>query len=171
MQFTIEVAGRPRHVKVERAQPDTSLFRVTVDGVTSVVDAVPVEGGWISFILPEGGATSHEAAAVAGAVNGALVLHLKEGTLEATVGGRRRYGARAVEDAAGAQRVTAPMPGKILRVLVQTGDEVRAGQGLVVMEAMKMANELRSPKQGRVTEVAAREGASVEAGRLLVVVE
>jgi biotin carboxyl carrier protein len=63
------------------------------------------------------------------------------------------------------------MPGKVVKVLVKPGDEVKARQGLVVVEAMKMENELRSPKDGRVAEVLVAEGASVEAGRLLVVVE
>jgi biotin carboxyl carrier protein len=73
--------------------------------------------------------------------------------------------------AAGTQRVLAPMPGKVVKVLVKAGDEVKARQGLVVVEAMKMENELRSPKDGRVSDVLVAEGASVEAGRLLVVVE
>ena len=63
------------------------------------------------------------------------------------------------------------MPGKVVKVLVKVGDEVKARQGLVVVEAMKMENELRSPKDGRVTEVLVAEGVSVEAGRPLVVVE
>jgi biotin carboxyl carrier protein len=63
------------------------------------------------------------------------------------------------------------MPGKVVKLLVKPGDEVKARQGLVVVEAMKMENELRSPKDGRVAEVLVAEGASVEAGRLLVVVE
>ena len=63
------------------------------------------------------------------------------------------------------------MPGKVLRLLVKPGDEVKARQTLVVVEAMKMENELTSPKAGRVKDVAVKEGVSVEAGRLLVVVE
>ena len=63
------------------------------------------------------------------------------------------------------------MPGRVVRVLVAPGDEVAARQPVVVVEAMKMENELRSPKAGRVKDVAVTEGASVEAGRVLVVVE
>ena len=63
------------------------------------------------------------------------------------------------------------MPGRIVKVLVKPGDEVAARQGLVVVEAMKMENELTSPRAGHVREVAVAEGASVEAGRLLVIVE
>jgi biotin carboxyl carrier protein len=63
------------------------------------------------------------------------------------------------------------MPGRIVRVLVKPGDVVEAGQGTVVVEAMKMENELRSPKRGTVTSVTVTEGTLVEARRVLVVVE
>jgi biotin carboxyl carrier protein len=71
----------------------------------------------------------------------------------------------------GAQTIAAPMPGKVVRVLVKPGDEVAEGQGVVVVEAMKMENELKSPKAGKVTEVVAREGQAVEGGAKLLVVE
>jgi biotin carboxyl carrier protein len=63
------------------------------------------------------------------------------------------------------------MPGKVIRVLVAAGDAVEEGQGLVVVEAMKMQNEMKSPKSGRVAEVRARPDATVGAGEVLVVVE
>jgi biotin carboxyl carrier protein len=63
------------------------------------------------------------------------------------------------------------MPGRVVRVLVAPGDEVQARQAVVVVEAMKMENELRSPKAGRVKDVAVTPGTSVEAGRVLVVIE
>ena len=63
------------------------------------------------------------------------------------------------------------MPGRVMRVLVAAGDEVEARQPVVVVEAMKMENELRSPKTGRVKDVSVEPGASVEAGRVLMVIE
>jgi biotin carboxyl carrier protein len=91
-----------------------------------------------------------------------------------TVGlnGRRRWGRKddGGHAASGPQRVVAPMPGKIVRVLVKPGDPVRARQGLVVIEAMKMENELRAARDGTVTEVQAREAMSVDAGTVLVVI-
>jgi biotin carboxyl carrier protein len=63
------------------------------------------------------------------------------------------------------------MPGKVVRVLVKSGDLVRARQPLVVVEAMKMENELRAQRDGTVADVQAREGQSVDAGALLVVVQ
>jgi biotin carboxyl carrier protein len=63
------------------------------------------------------------------------------------------------------------MPGKLVRVLVSAGEDVGAGQGLVVMEAMKMENEIRAPRAGRVKEAPVREGQAVEMGALLVLLE
>jgi biotin carboxyl carrier protein len=81
---------------------------------------------------------------------------------------RRRGPAGNVE---GRQMLKAAMPGKVVRVLVVEGSEVQAGQGVLVVEAMKMQNELKSPKSGIVTRVAVQEGATVNAGDLLAVVE
>jgi biotin carboxyl carrier protein len=63
------------------------------------------------------------------------------------------------------------MPGKVVRVLVKAGDRVAARQPVVVVEAMKMENELRASREGTVAEVHVREGMSVDAGALLVVIQ
>jgi len=67
--------------------------------------------------------------------------------------------------------VVAPMPGLIVRVNVSPGDTVAAGQGLVVVEAMKMENELKAPADGVVARVSVEAGAAVEKGAVLVVLE
>ena len=81
----------------------------------------------------------------------------------------RKSGGRAGLE--GRQTVHAPMPGKVVRVLVGVGDSVERGQGLVVIEAMKMQNELKAPKTGTVVSISAAEGAAVAAADVLVVVE
>jgi biotin carboxyl carrier protein len=170
MTFEIEINGRTRSVTVEKAGPPPHRFRVTVEGRPRIVDAVGVEDDTLSLVFPDDGHGSHEVGFSEGPQAGEITVHMHEGTLRAVVNGRRsRRGAQAA--AHGVQRVTAPMPGKVLRVLVKAGDEVLARQPLVVVEAMKMENELGSPKAGRVREVAVQAGVSVEAGRLLVVVE
>ena len=73
--------------------------------------------------------------------------------------------------AAGPQKLMAPMPGKVVRVLVSEKDEVEAGQGVIVVEAMKMQNELKSPKKGVVSKIITAEGATVNAGDPLVVID
>jgi len=100
---------------------------------------------------------------------------------EITIGGRRfrfdiddpRKWKRSslAADTGGRAVITAAMPGKIVRILVSAGDEVTAGQGVLVMEAMKMQNELKSPRAGRVTAIEVRENDSVKAGAPLATVE
>ena len=135
------------------------------------MDAVRVEADTLSLIFPEENSTSHEVGFAEGLGPGELSVYLHSGTLTATVNGRRSRGGAARAAVAGEQRIIAPMPGKVLRVLVAAGDEVTGRQPLVVVEAMKMENELSSQRPGRVKEVAVAAGQSVEAGRLLVVVE
>ncbi len=84
----------------------------------------------------------------------------------------RRWSAKARgRGGEGAQSLTAPMPGKIVRILVTSGDTVQAGQGLLVVEAMKMQNEIKAPRAGRVISIPSREGATVGAGEVLVTIE
>lgn len=84
---------------------------------------------------------------------------------------RDRSTAREGPSSHGNQQVRAPMPGKVVRVLAAVGEVVEEGRGLVVVEAMKMQNEMKSPKAGRVSEVRAKAGAAVTAGEVLVVIE
>jgi len=104
------------------------------------------------------------------------------GSLRVSIGGadyavgvtdpKHLRGARgAAGSDSGRAQVLAPMPGKVVRVLVEQGQQVEAGQGLVVVEAMKMQNELKSPKAGAVVELRAEAGSTVNAGDVLAVVE
>jgi biotin carboxyl carrier protein len=71
----------------------------------------------------------------------------------------------------GPQKLNAPMPGKVVRILVAVGDEVKAGQGIIVMEAMNMQNEMKSPKDGKVQKILTSEGSTVNPGDTLAVIE
>jgi biotin carboxyl carrier protein len=169
--FEIELNGRSRTVSIERAGHDR--FRVTVDGVAAVVDARRSGDSGVSLLFPE---RRHDGVAVQfapGATPGDLLAYLSGRNLRVSVNGRRtgRGAADSGGTAHGEQKVLAPMPGRVVRVLVAAGDEVERRQPLVVVEAMKMENELRSPKAGRVKDVAVTPGTSVEAGRVLVVIE
>jgi biotin carboxyl carrier protein len=172
MDVQIEVSGRVRAVRVERRDGD---YRVVIDGVERLFDAAAVDPATISLIgLDQGGRSSQEVGLSETSLPGEIAVHMPAGVASARiVTGANRFGRGAAlsAHAAGAQQIVAPMPGKIVKVLVKVGDPVTARQGLVVVEAMKMENELRSPKDGRVTEVLAVEGMSVEAGRPLAVVE
>jgi biotin carboxyl carrier protein len=168
MTIDVELVGRTRTVSVERLAP--GRFRVIVDGRARTIDAVRSGEFGLSLLDPEQGA-SREVQVTPGTARGAVLVSLDGRTLPATVNGRRRrHTAESASRADGEQAIVAPMPGRVVRVLVGEGDEVAARQGVVVVEAMKMENELRTPRAGRVKEIAVAPGASVEAGRVLVVV-
>jgi acetyl/propionyl-CoA carboxylase alpha subunit len=170
MTFDIEIGGRRRTVTVESLDPRSQEgpYRVTIDGSAVVVDCRPTALG-LSLIF-DGNRSAD--LAVTERSGGEWLVQWSGLSLAAVVDGRRfRRGQAAEVTGGGEQRVTAPMPGRVIRVLVQPGEDVAARQGLVVVEAMKMENELGSPRAGRVREVAVSEGMSIEAGRLLVVVD
>lgn len=133
----------------------------------SSADAIEVEPGIYSILLD---GHSYE-----------VKLEPSEDGVYATVDGhryqvqvrdpRRLPRARAALSTAGRQKISSPMPGKVVRVLVGEGDDVAAGQGLLVVEAMKMQNEIRSPKAGRIVSLRATEGAAVSGGETLAEVE
>jgi biotin carboxyl carrier protein len=84
---------------------------------------------------------------------------------------RELRGRRSAADNSGPQAVAAPMPGRVIRVLVEPGQQVAADEGLIVVEAMKMQNEMKSPRAGRVAAVKTVAGATVSAGDVLLVIE
>jgi biotin carboxyl carrier protein len=171
MTFEIELDGRDRMVSVAPAGP--GRFTVTIDGRSQAVLATRVGEFGLSLIVDDGVGTSRELQVAPGAAPGELLVGLGGRTVGVTVNGRRTGHGRA--DAGGhshgAQSVVAPMPGRVVRVLVGPGDEVSARQPVVVVEAMKMENELTATRTGTVKEVSVSPGASVEAGKVLVVIE
>lgn len=100
------------------------------------------------------------------------VVSIDARTFQVEVHDPRRWDAgRSRSGGHGQQKISAPMPGKIVRVLVAEGDAVEPGQGLVVVEAMKMQNEMKAARPGRVIQVTASAGATVNAGDVLVTIE
>jgi biotin carboxyl carrier protein len=168
MKFDVEINGRARSVTIEPAGARSQgRFHVDVDGLSAEVTAAVTDLG-LALLFADGRSLD----VALSDRRGEWLVQLSHASMTARVNGRRyqRDDAAAV-NLAGPQRVVAPMPGRVVRVLVKPGEDVAERQGLVVVEAMKMENELGAPKAGRVREVAVTEGASVEAGRLLVVVE
>lgn len=165
MTWEFEAGGRRFAVAIESPGTDGRLA-VTIDGTRVSVDARPTAGGY--SLLVDGRVV--EAGVTDGAARGDIVVHLPAASVPVTMDAGRRRG-KSARHAEGRQRITAPMPGRIVRVLVAPGDVVELRQPVIVIEAMKMENELRAPKAGTVRDVAVEPGASVEAGRLLVVID
>ena len=176
MIFEVAIGARIRTVTVVRKG---RMLHVDVDGRAHVVDAARVGDAGLSLLVQPAGdglpMRSVDAAFALLPAAGDFDVHFGGRTIPVQVRHPGSFGRQKKEGAGGTgsgpQRVTAPMPGKIVRVLVTAGDEVKARQGLVVVEAMKMENELRAARDGRVREVPAAEGQSVEAGAVLVIVE
>ncbi|MCL5044168.1 MAG: biotin/lipoyl-binding protein, partial [Deltaproteobacteria bacterium] len=144
-RYRVKLAGRWYEADLRRIGPGS--FSVLVDGRCFDLEVGAQEGELI-------------VGARAGTSRVSLVNH---GRASATQGGRRARGAERAE-------LRAMMPGRVVAVLVEPGTEVAAEQGLVVVEAMKMENELRAPRAGRVVEVKVSEGQTVEKGDLLAVI-
>jgi biotin carboxyl carrier protein len=169
--FEIEVNGRMRRVSVER--PGPGRYHVNVDGIVHEVDAARVGDYGLSLLLDGGSGTSREVFVTPAGAQGELLVGLDGRTVAVTVNARRtrRGGADRASHTDGEQEVVAPMPGRVVRILVAPGDRVADRQALIVVEAMKMENELRTDREGTVAEIHTREGVSVEAGALLVVIQ
>jgi biotin carboxyl carrier protein len=176
MQYEVEVGGRLRQVTVARASGSGDGFAVTIDGHTRHVDAARIDAHTLSLVIdsvaPDATVRSYEVTLAAGAA-GAIAARVGATPVALTLNGRRRWGRKDEATAAGSgpQRLIAPMPGKVVRVLVKVGDAVAARQPVMVVEAMKMENELRAGREGTVTEVHGVEGMSVDAGALLLVIQ
>src|SRR5262245_50327768 len=167
MQYEIEAGGKIRQVIVTRTG---ATFAVTVDGITRHVDVARIDGHTLSLIVDS--VWPKDAIVAPQRAGGQMIVTVDGEAVHVVINGRRR--GRPDESGAsgsGPQRLIAPMPGKIVRVMVKPGDAVDARQPIVVVEAMKMENEVRAGRGGTVAEVHAREGQSVDAGALLVTIQ
>ena len=169
MRYFATLPGHKEPQPIELTPLGEGRYAVTVEGVRCEVDAVHTEPGALSLLI-DGESYSVDVDDAASGVS----VRVRDQVFSVDVADERRMRMRAsAGDAAaeGKQVVRAPMPGKVVKLLVKVGDPVTAGQGLVVVEAMKMENELKSPKAGTVREVSVAEGQTVEAKAALVVVE
>src|SRR6202171_5552183 len=165
MKCEVVLNGTRRIVEIER---EAKRWRISLDGEIIDADAIEIAPNIFSILL---NGNSHEVR-ITPTSSGALTLQTGHQELTAQVSDPRAWRGRrhGALEAEGRQQILAPMPGKIVRVRVQEGEKVEAGQGLLVVEAMKMQNEIRSPKNGTVERLLAEEGQTVTAGKLLAVV-
>jgi len=187
MIFEVAIGDKVRTVGIVRKG---ALLHVDLDGRTHIVDARRLNDSAVSMLVRLDGArapsrsvdaafASHSTRSArsgqAQQTNGDFDVHLDGLTIPVQIRPAGSFGRQKREGPAahtvGPQRIMTPMPGKVVRVLVKPGDDVKARQGLVVVEAMKMENELRAARDGRVRDVAVAEGQSVDAGAVLLVVE
>ncbi len=164
----VEVHGLERLVTVDPVAGSSSRFTVSWEDTTQEIDVVR-QNGVLSVVLSGVARVSHEVTCFELAP-GTLLVGLAGRQIKVRVGDARRSRVAAGVGAKGEHVVTAPMPGRVVRVLVEPGKVVTHGQGVAVVEAMKMENELVAPVDGVVREVRVVVGDSVQAGDMLVVV-
>jgi biotin carboxyl carrier protein len=170
MKFEVWLhSASEKNSRIVDLEQDSQGWRVTLDGKHVAADAVAIGPNIISLLLD---GRSYEIR-ITPSLNGSVKLLIGSqefiaGVTDPRAWRGRRHGSFEAE---GRQQVAAAMPGKVIRLLVQPGDKVEAGQGLLVVEAMKMQNEIRSPKSGVVERLLAKEGQSVNAGEILAWVE
>lgn len=166
MTFTVEIAGSRRSIDVRRSG---NRWIVTIDGHATEVDAQRLGERW-SLLR---GVSSNEVA-VDDRGNGELTVHVDGVAVPVAIArprtSRSRHG-REGAHGGGPVSVSAPMPGRIVKVLVKPGESVAPRQGLIVVEAMKMENELRAPAAARVKRVHVAPGSAVEKGAMLLEME
>jgi len=152
-RVTVELAG------------DAGARKVSLNGSEVLYDWIRLPDGHCSLILDgrvydfiiefnDGGCsvTGRDGSLVLGIADSRRLMHLRD----------------VEEGQAGLQRISAEMPGKVVRILVRVGDEVAYDQGLLVLEAMKMQNEIRAPKSGKIREIGIRPGMAVGTGEFLL---
>jgi biotin carboxyl carrier protein len=164
MLYDVTIDGKSYRLELNRADGRWSCY---LDGRNLEVDAVLVRPDVLSLRI---GNSAYEVKSERMAGD----LHLCVGSTRFAVEVRDprslRGRSRATDDH-GPKKIIASMPGKVVRLLVREGDEVEAGAGVVVVEAMKMQNEIKSPKKGTVQKILATEGSAVNAGDVLLIVE
>jgi biotin carboxyl carrier protein len=165
MVYDVTIDGKDYRLELERTEPG---WRCRLDGREIQMDAVLPRHDVLSLLI-RGKAyeirrecTATDVYLWVGGVRYAAELRDPRSL-------RSRKGAAA--DDKGPKKLVAPMPGKVVRVLIGERQAVEAGQSILVIEAMKMQNELRSPKKGTVQKIVAAEGANVNAGDVLAIVE
>ena len=165
MKFEVAIGTRTARIEVNGAR-----FRYQREGGEAIereFSLAPLTPGSYSVLI-EG--RSYTAIAAPGITAREIVVNGRTFSIE--IFDPREMRARKSAGAGeGRQNIVAMMPGKVVRVLAARGDEVEAGQGLIVVEAMKMQNEMKSPKAGRVVEVKTQADATVAAGEVLMVIE
>lgn len=163
MKIALKTGGKSRTVELIARDGRSDI---ALDGKTRNVDCVSISPGLYSILLDGRSFEAHVRE-----VAGELLVKIQGREFAFHVEDPRQWRKRgAALEAEGKQQVIASMPGKIVRVLVTAGQAVNSGQGIVVVEAMKMQNELRSPKTGKVERLLVAEGQAVNAGEILAVI-
>lgn len=166
MMFHLEIDGRTSQVEIDPADTP-GQWRIQVDGQPVETDAHLVRPGVLSVLI-----AGQSYRIVLEADPSDPALHVGAERIPYRIDDPRSLRSRRRQATAeGPATLKASMPGRVVRVMVEKGDAVTAHQGVLVLEAMKMQNEVKSPKEGRVRELRVSPGDTVSAGDVLAIIE
>jgi biotin carboxyl carrier protein len=177
MKFVATMDGKQHTVEVQKDADNGDLYHMTLDGRTYDVDCRRMPSQIVSMLMDHKSydVDLERIARRSDTLDGRIHVRVRGRVLRFEMLDERRIKMKEAQgfrfDVGGVVSIDSPMPGKVIKILKNEGDEVKEGEGVVVVEAMKMENELKSPKAGRVKELKVREGAAVEAGARLALVE
>jgi biotin carboxyl carrier protein len=165
MTYEILIDGKAHRLELER---EGNAWSCRLDGEPIQADAIRTKPDIVSIII---GGTQYEVKRERTATD--IHYWVKNSRFAVEIRDPRSLRSRKASAVGGEgpQKLVAPMPGKVVRVILPAGSKAEAGQGVLVVEAMKMQNELKSPKKGTVKQIMVAEGASVTAGEVLAIVE
>ncbi|HXL79774.1 MAG TPA: biotin/lipoyl-containing protein [Pyrinomonadaceae bacterium] len=167
MKVKAQLSGEDHQVSLSL---NDGFATVEIDGRPYEIEVRPLARG--EYLLLHGSSV-YKCRVVSKGTSGFFEVNLQGHPYNITISDpkRLRRGQTAAGHDHGAAQIISPMPGKVVHVLVKAGARVEAGAGIVVVEAMKMQNEMKSPKAGIVVSINAEAGATVNAGDVLAVIE
>ena len=177
MRFIAHLGDREHEIIVNNHAADDGYYTMTLDGKDYEVDAQLMRSHIVSTLIDHRSydVDIEKVGDPDDTLDGRMRARVRGRVVSLNMLDERRHKMKEAASAhlhgEGVAQIDSPMPGKVLKLLVSEGDEVTQGQGIVVVEAMKMENELKSPKDGTVTRIDCKEGQAVNAGATLIIIE
>jgi biotin carboxyl carrier protein len=177
MKFVATMDGTQHTIEVQRDEANPDLFHMTLDGKSYDIDARRMPSQIVSVLMDNKSydVDLERIAKRSDTLDGRIHVRVRGRVLRFEILDERRLKMKEAQgvrfDVGGVVSIDSPMPGKVIKILAKEGDEVKEGQGIIVVEAMKMENELKTRKAGKVREIRVREGEAVEAGAKLALIE
>jgi biotin carboxyl carrier protein len=177
MKFVATMDGSQRIIECQRDESNPDHFHMTLDGKAYEVDARKMPSQIVHILMNNHSydVDLERIAKKSDTLDGRVHVRVRGRVMRFEILDERRIKMKEAQgfrfDIGGIVNIDSPMPGKVIKILKKEGDEVKEGDGVIVVEAMKMENELRTPKAGKVREIKVKEGDAVEAGARLAQIE
>lgn len=168
MKLEAEVAGEHHEVSIQRSE---SRVSAKIDGRRYNLDVQDLAPG--EYLMKDGNRVYDCRVAASGKEFETAEVHLRGSSYAIRLTDPKRLRGTQSDRGSdkGTARIVAPMPGRVVQVLAELGAQVEAGAGILIVEAMKMQNEMKAPKAGTVISIAAEAGATVNVGDVLAIIE